>query len=248
MKLRTLALSLVAVFATQACADNNRDISLDTQQEKVSYSIGVDIGRSLTASEIDIDMDSFSQGISDGVAGDDTLLTDEEMEQTLISFQEELMAEQQAEQQAIADANAAQEDTFLSANAAREGVVVLDSGLQYSIIEEGTGISPDSNDIVSVHYQGTLPDGTVFDSSYERGEPASFPVNAVISGWTEALQLMQVGDKWELYIPSDLAYGETGTAGVIGPNQVLIFEVELLDVDQIENAAAVSVEDGVDMS
>ena len=137
-------------------------------------------------------------------------------------------AQQQATRAAQAEANQAEGEAFLTANAAKEGVVSLDSGLQYKVLVEGTGDTPQSSDTVSVHYRGTLLDGTEFDSSHSRGKPASFPVTGVISGWTEALQLMKEGAKWELYIPASLAYGARGSSGVIGPNATLIFEVELL--------------------
>ena len=150
------------------------------------------------------------------------------------ALQARKMEEQQAAQTKALEENKLAGETLLSENKAREGVVVTESGLQYEVITKGEGDTPDENDKVNVHYHGTLPDGTVFDSSVERGEPITFPVNGVIKGWTEALQLMKVGDKWKLFIPSDLAYGARGAGPKIGPNQVLVFEVELLGVEKVE--------------
>ena len=151
---------------------------------------------------------------------------------TLQGYQQKKMAEMQAEAEQEATLNQQASEAFLAANAEKDGVVVLDSGLQYKVLEAGEGAKPAADDTVEVHYRGTLIDGTEFDSSYARGESITFPVGGVIAGWTEALQLMPVGSKWELYIPSDLAYGPGGTQGVIGPNQALVFEVELLGIEE----------------
>ena len=155
-------------------------------------------------------------------------------EAAMNALQARKMKEQQAAQTKALEENQAAGAKFLEDNKARDGVVVTESGLQYEVITQGEGESPDENDKVNVHYHGTLPDGTVFDSSIERGEPISFPVNGVIKGWTEALQLMKVGDKWKLFIPSDLAYGARGAGPKIGPNQALVFEVELLGVEKVD--------------
>jgi FKBP-type peptidyl-prolyl cis-trans isomerase FklB len=203
--------------------------ALETDEQKLGYSLGATLGQSIQQDVEDLDIDSFSQAIRDVFAGGELALSDEEMAQTLNDFQQESMRNRAAEAEARAEANVAESEAYLAENADKEGVTVTDSGLQYRELESGEGASPKADDSVEVHYEGTLIDGTVFDSSYERGEPVTFKVGQVIEGWQEALQLMSVGDTWEVVIPSDLAYGDYGQ-GPIGPNQALIFKVELLDI------------------
>ncbi|NYS61159.1 FKBP-type peptidyl-prolyl cis-trans isomerase [Vreelandella salicampi] len=202
----------------------------ETDDERLAYSLGVTLGESMQADVEDLDIDAFTDGMRDVFAGNELALGEDDIAQALTSFQERAMQEREAETAAIAEANKAEGETFLAENAQRDDVTVTDSGLQYEVLESGDGASPGAQDSVEVHYEGTLLDGSVFDSSLERGEPVTFRVNQVIEGWQEALQLMSVGDVWKLYIPSELAYGESGQ-GPIGPNEVLIFNVELLDVE-----------------
>jgi len=209
---------------------------LKTQQEKASYAIGANIGRGMKKDGVQIDSRVLSRGISDALAGRKLAMTDAEMQAALTTLQAEVRKKLEAEAAAAAAANKAAGDQFLAANKSKEGVVTLPSGLQYKILKAGTGPKPTAADQVECNYKGTLVDGTEFDSSYKRGQPATFPVGQVIKGWTEALQLMPVGSKWELFVPSNLAYGERGAgqrgADVIGPNSTLIFEVELLSIKE----------------
>ncbi len=204
---------------------------LQTQKEKLSYAIGVDMGTSLKKNAIDVDTDLLFKGIKDALTGSKQLLTEQELRETIQTAQKELQAKQQEKMKTLGEKNKKEGEAFLAANKKKKGVKTLPSGLQYKVITEGKGKMPKATDTVTVNYRGTLIDGTEFDSSYKRNEPATFPVNGVIKGWTEALQLMKEGSKWELFIPADLAYGERGTmGGPIGPNAVLIFEVELLKI------------------
>jgi FKBP-type peptidyl-prolyl cis-trans isomerase FklB len=208
-------------------------VAADTFQsnaERVGYAIGMNIGMSMKMQELDIDPAQVAAGLQAAFTGAETLMTEEEMGQILMAFQQEM---QTREMQKMMEEGARNEEAsrkYLEANAKKDEVVTLPSGLQYKVIASGEGASPQSDSTVDVHYRGTLIDGTEFDSSYSRGEPATFPVNQVISGWTEALQLMKVGDKWELTIPAELAYAEQGAPPVISPNSALVFEVELLKV------------------
>jgi FKBP-type peptidyl-prolyl cis-trans isomerase len=178
-------------------------------------------------------MPALMQGMKDAMAGSKTLLTEEEARAALMQLQSEVQAKQQAKAAQEGEANKKEGEAFLAANKSKEGVVTLPSGLQYKILKEGSGPKPKATDSVVCNYKGTLINGTEFDSSYKRGEPATFPVTGVIKGWTEALQLMPVGSKWQLFIPSDLAYGARGTpGGPIGPNSTLIFEVELMSIKE----------------
>jgi FKBP-type peptidyl-prolyl cis-trans isomerase FklB len=205
--------------------------ALKTQKEKLSYAIGIDMGSSLKKNAIDVDQDMLFKGIKDALSGGKQLMTEQEIRETIQTAQRELQTRQQEKMKALAEKNKKEGEEFLAANKKKPGVKTLPSGLQYKIITEGKGKTPKSTDTVTVNYKGTLIDGTEFDSSYKRNEPATFPVSGVIKGWTEALQLMKEGSKWQLFIPADLAYGERGTmGGPIGPNAVLIFEVELLSV------------------
>ncbi|MDR5874204.1 FKBP-type peptidyl-prolyl cis-trans isomerase [Vreelandella gomseomensis] len=202
----------------------------ETEEERLAYSLGVTLGESMQADIENLDIDTFTDGMRDVFEGNDLALDDAQMSEALMTFQEQSMAAREAEAAEAAEANRQAGEAFLADNAERDDVTVMESGLQYEVLEAGDGESPGPQDTVEVNYEGTLLDGTVFDSSFERGESVSFQVNQVIEGWQEALQAMSVGDSWMLYIPADLAYGESGQ-GPIGPNEVLTFRVDLLDVE-----------------
>lgn len=209
---------------------------LKTEMDKVSYVIGTQLGQSFKQQEIEIKVEPMMRGLKDAMAGKKLALSQEEMQKVMMGFQQRMMAKQkelqekQQERQKVEGAkNLAAGKAFLAANGTKKGVKVLPSGLQYKIIKKGTGKTPTANDKVKTHYRGTLIDGTEFQNSYKLNQPAEFPVNKVIKGWTEALQLMKEGGKWELYIPANLAYGEPGTPN-IPANSTLIFEIELLEV------------------
>lgn len=201
-----------------------------TTKDKASYAIGRNIGNNFVQQEIELDAKWVARGIADAIAKKDAPLSDEDLEAAVNEFRRELFAKREMQLQAVASKNANDGKAFLEANAKKEGVEVLPSGLQYKVIEAGDGPMPEPTDQVSTHYEGTLIDGTVFDSSYQRGEPATFPVNQVIKGWQEALPKMKVGSKWQIFVPSDLAYGERGAGENIGPNETLIFTIELLGI------------------
>jgi FKBP-type peptidyl-prolyl cis-trans isomerase FklB len=203
-------------------------IDLTTQSQRVSYCIGADLGNTFKEQGIEVDAQALASGIADSLLGK-TRMTEEEMKEVMTAFQQEMMAKMQAKQAATGAENLKAGEAFLAENSRKDGVKVLPSGLQYQVLTSGSGKTPTATDTVQTHYHGTLIDGTVFDSSVDRGEPVSFPVNGVIAGWTEALQLMKEGDKWKLFVPANLAYGERGRPG-IAPNSTLIFEVELLAV------------------
>ncbi|WP_242919511.1 FKBP-type peptidyl-prolyl cis-trans isomerase [Pontibacter liquoris] len=195
-------------------------------KDKISYIIGRDMATNLQKQGISIEPDAFMQGIKEVLAGTPSSLSADDVQQAMMALQQEMGQKQNAQGAENKQAG----ETFLAENKNKEGVKTLPSGLQYQVLKEGNGKSPSKSDTVTTHYHGTLIDGSVFDSSYERGQPATFPVNGVIAGWTEALQLMQEGAKWRLFIPSDLAYGAQGAGDAIGPNATLIFDVELLSV------------------
>jgi FKBP-type peptidyl-prolyl cis-trans isomerase FklB len=202
---------------------------LQTEKDKFSYALGMNIGTNLHRQAVSVDPDILMRGLKDSLAGGQTLLTEEEARAAIMQVQSEIRKQQQERLQAQAEANKKEGEAFLAANKTKEGVVTLPDGLQYKILQAGTGPKPTTGDSVTVNYRGTLVNGTEFDSSYKRGQPATFQVTGVIKGWSEALQLMPVGSKWQLFIPADLAYGERGP-GDIGPNSTLIFEVELLNI------------------
>jgi FKBP-type peptidyl-prolyl cis-trans isomerase FklB len=203
---------------------------LTTDKQKQSYALGMNIGRGLTRQGADVDPATVARGLRDTLAGAKPLLTDAEAEAALTQLQTAVHAKQDAELQKLGDENMKEGQDFLAANKAKDGVITLPSGLQYKILTPGTGPIPTASDTVVCNYRGTFINGTEFDSSYKREQPASFPVNGVIKGWTEALQLMPVGSKWQLFIPPDLAYGSRGAGGAIPPNATLIFEVELISI------------------
>jgi len=201
-----------------------------TDEERIGYSLGIMVGRQLQQDVRDLDIDSFSEALKDIYNDQQPKLNDEEIAQVLESLQQQLMQQAELEAESSARENLAKGQAFLEENAKQSDVEITESGLQYRIISQGDGTTPSSSSTVQVHYEGSLIDGTVFDSSYERGEPVSFQVNQVIEGWQEALQLMPAGSEWELYIPAELAYGQAGAGGAIGPNETLIFKVELQEV------------------
>jgi FKBP-type peptidyl-prolyl cis-trans isomerase FklB len=206
-----------------------------TQKDKVSYALGMNIGANLHRQSIEVDPNIVRQGLEDAMAGGKTLLSEDEARATLTELQADIRKKQQEKMQQAGEANKKEGDAFLAANKGKDGVVALPSGLQYKILTPGTGPKPTASDSVVCNYRGTLIDGKEFDSSYKRGQPATFPVGGVIKGWTEALQLMPVGSKWQLFVPAELGYGDRGTGADIGPNATLIFEVELLSIQSKDN-------------
>ena len=203
---------------------------LPTKKDQVSYAIGMNVGKGLHRESIDVDPNMILQGLKDSMSGGKLLMTDEQAQQTLTQLQSEVREQEEAKRKQQAVTNEKDGADFLAKNKTQPGVIVLPSGLQYKVLKEGTGPKPTISDVVTCNYRGTLINGTEFDSSYKRGEPATFPVRGVIKGWTEALQLMPVGSKFQLFLPPDLAYGEHGAGADIGPNETLIFEVELMSI------------------
>jgi FKBP-type peptidyl-prolyl cis-trans isomerase len=204
--------------------------ALTTQKDKFSYALGMNLGTNLHKSAVPVDPNIVFRGLKDALAGGKTALTEDQARAALSEVQNEMRKKQQEQMQAAGAVSKKEGDAFLAANKTKEGVVTLPSGLQYKILTQGTGPKPAATDSVVCNYRGTLINGTEFDSSYKRGQPATFPVSGVIKGWTEALQLMPVGSKWQLFVPADLAYGERSPAPEIGPDSTLIFEVELLSI------------------
>jgi FKBP-type peptidyl-prolyl cis-trans isomerase FklB len=238
MYLRLFAVMIMLTYLAGCApeeASSASELKLDTSKNRISYTIGVNIGQDFKSQNMDVDPDLLLMGLKDTLSGKELQLTEEEMVQEIQNFQQEMQVKMAAEMEAKAAENKAAGEAFLAENAKQEGVVVTESGLQYKIIEPGQGDSPGPADVATVHYRGTLIDGTQFDSSYDRGQPASFPVGGVIPGWSEALQLMKPGAKWQLSIPAELAYGERGAGQDIGPNSTLLFDVELISVEQGAN-------------
>ncbi|CAN5421021.1 macrophage infectivity potentiator Mip [soil metagenome] len=221
---------ILALFVALPSLAPAAETELKDQKEKVSYSIGLDIGNTLKRQLIDVNEELLSKGIQDGLKGNKALLTEEQMKETMATFQKEMLDKQADAKKAAAEKNAADGKKFLAENKGKAEVKTTASGLQYKVLKEGNGPAPKETDTVKVNYRGTTLDGTEFDSSYKRGQPATFPVNRVIKGWTEALQMMKVGSKYQLFVPSDLAYGERGAGADIGPNATLLFDVELLGI------------------
>jgi len=230
MKYHWIVVFVFLLFSSQAMGQQKG--TLQNQKDKISYIIGMDIGTNLKRQAIDINPDILLRGIQDGRSGNKPLLTEQEMSETIASFQKELKVKQDEIMKVSGEKNKKEGDSFLAENKKKDGVVTLSSGLQYKVMKKGAGKKPKATDTVTTHYRGTLIDGTEFDSSYKRGQPVSFPVNGVIPGWTEALQLMEEGAKWQLFIPSSLAYGDRGAGPQIGPNATLIFEVELISIQE----------------
>lgn len=228
MKLKNIAIGLIAGLITITSCDaqkgkgNNKDIEMKTETDSVAYALGVNIGSQIKGQFKDIDLDILSQAIKDAY-GDKMKMTPEEAGPMLQAYS-------QKAQERMAEENLKEGQEFLAKNGKRSEITTTESGLQYEVITEGTGAKPTTENQVKVHYHGTLIDGKVFDSSVDRGQPATFGVTQVIPGWTEALQLMSVGSKWKVYLPADIAYGPRGAGADIGPNSALIFEVELLEI------------------
>ena len=218
----TIVVALAGCMSTAIAADQ---VELKTDQEKDGYSVGYDIGRSVHRQLSDVDADAMARGIKDAMKGVDPALPDPEIKQRFASVRQESMKK-------MIEKNKKDGEAFLAKNKGEKGVKTTASGLQYKVITDGKGKHPTATDTVTVNYRGSLIDGTEFDSSYKRNQPATFPVNGVIPGWTEALPMMKVGSKWMLYIPANLAYGERGAGSSIAPNSTLIFEVELLSIDK----------------
>jgi len=228
-----IAMACIGLFSVQACSqssDKGAPMELKTQKDKASYSIGVSIGKNLKDQKVEITTDILVKGLLDAYTGAKTQLTEKEMGDVLTQFQQEIMAKAQEEAAKKGGENKTKGEKFLADNKNKPGVKSTPSGLQYSVITEGTGPKPTASSTVKVHYTGKLIDGTTFDSSVDRGEPVEFPLNGVIKGWTEGVQLMSEGSKYKFYIPAELAYGERGAGNAIGPNETLVFEVELLDI------------------
>ncbi len=228
-----VAISVMAISCNSGGA--SKATSLDSDIDKLAYSIGVSVGQNLKKDNLkDINTNLISQAISEVINEETTLVTFEESQKIIQEHFRKRQQEQDADRQAQGGENLQKGQAFLEANKAKEGVVTLPSGLQYQIMKEGTGPKPTATDRVKTHYHGTLIDGTVFDSSVDRGTPATFGVSQVIKGWTEALQLMPEGSKWKLFIPAELAYGARGSGPKIGPNSALVFEVELLEIEKAQ--------------
>jgi FKBP-type peptidyl-prolyl cis-trans isomerase FklB len=231
MKYHWIVILGLLVFSSQQAMGEGKG-ALQSQKDKVSYIIGMDIGTNLKRQAIDINPEILFRGIKDGHSGNKPLLTEQEIRDTMAAFQKEMKAKQDEMMKISGEKNKKEGETFLAENKKKEGVVTLPSGLQYKVMKKGAGKKPKLTDTVTTHYRGTVIDGAEFDSSYRRGQPVSFPVNGVIAGWTEALQLMEEGAKWQLFIPSSLAYGERGAGTQIGPHATLIFEVELISIQE----------------
>jgi FKBP-type peptidyl-prolyl cis-trans isomerase FklB len=229
---KTPAASSAATPKTATTAKTGAPLVLKTQKDKVSYAIGLNIGKSFRKDSVDVNSLIFARGVKDAITGAKPLLTDEELKTALTELQAELKKHQDDASRVAGETNQKAGETFLAENKTKDGVVALPSGLQYKIITAGAGPKPAETDSVVCNYRGTLLDGTEFDSSFKRGQPATFPVNGVIKGWTEALQLMPVGSKWQIFVPAELAYGARGAGGEIGPNATLVFEVELISIQE----------------
>ncbi len=223
-----MAASLMVSCASQK---SKADVKLEDFESKVSYMVGQDIGNTLKSMGSDFDLEILARAIEDVMNDRPSRLSDEELKEVGAQFQQQLQQKQMAMQEEMSEKNKEAGDAFLEENKTNPDVVVTESGLQYKVITQGEGPSPSEEDIVTVHYTGRLLDGTVFDSSHERGTPATFNLSQVIPGWTEGVQLMNVGSKFELYLPSDLAYGPRGAGQDIEPNSTLVFEIELLDIE-----------------
>ena len=226
-----ISLVILLPFLSLATDQNkDTDVELKTFADKISYVLGQEIGSSFKESPTEIDLELFMRGIKDSLNEQESLLEPNEANQIKQEFSRQVQESRTKKIAALSEKNQQAETAFMAENKNREGVVTTESGLQYRVLKKGDGSRPTRSDTVTVHYRGALLDGTEFDSSYERDQPASFQVAGVIAGWTEALQLMNVGSKFRLFIPSKLAYGKRGAGGKIGPNEMLIFDVELLEI------------------
>ncbi len=234
-----MGLALVLALSVTGCnqqASAPAEVALDTTEQKISYGFGYSVGESLAGQGLPVDTAAFSEGLRDAVEGAEPRLTQEQLGQEMENYQQELSAEMEETAAAESEANIEAGNAFRADYATAEDVMSTESGLLYRVVTAGEGDKPGAEDVVEVHYRGTLIDGTEFDSSYSRGSPVKFPLNAVIPGWTEGLQLMSPGAKYELVLPPELAYGAGGAGAEIGPNATLVFEVELLSVEPVEAA------------
>ncbi len=231
MRFRHSGALMGAALLMSACGGtSSANAKLDTDDQKASYGIGLNMGQNLAPAQGHLDMAAFQKGLDDAMAKRDQAIPQEEVQTALQAFSQKVTEEQKAERTASAEKNKTEGEAFLAQNAKKDGVTITESGLQYEVLTPGDGPKPTKTDQVKINYKGTLIDGKQFDSSYDRGEPATFPVGGVIPGFTEGLELMPVGSKYRIVIPSDLAYGEQGAGQDIGPNATLIFEIELLDI------------------
>lgn len=231
----SIVISAAMLLVLSACNENQGNLKLatdvpQTEQQKRSYALGQNMAGGLRSAGVEYESEYLFAGFSDAML-DKQLMTDEEIQTALITMQQEIQQKQMEAQVKLMEEKSVTAKAYLESNATLEGVATTDSGLQYKVITEGSGAKPVAEDTVTVHYEGKLIDGTVFDSSIQRGEPATFPLSGVIAGWTEGLQLMSVGSKWQFTIPPELAYGQRGAGGAIGPNEVLVFDVELLGIE-----------------
>lgn len=242
MRFWVVAVLSFVLLASQVSAE---EAGLKDQKDKVSYSLGMNFGEYLKKQDIETNTDILVQGLKDMLAGKKTLLTEQEYHDTMAAFQKEMTTKQMEKLKQLGEKNKKEGEAFLAENKKKEGVITLPSGLQYKVLKEGEGAIPKLTDTVTTNYRGTLIDGKEFDSSYRREQAATFPVKGVIPGWTEALQLMKAGSKWQLFIPSNLAYGERGPS-IIGPNATLIFEVELLSIKEIQETKEIKPEKATD--
>ncbi|MCF6298737.1 MAG: FKBP-type peptidyl-prolyl cis-trans isomerase [Thiomicrorhabdus sp.] len=222
---KILLISLGLALAPSAFADKT---NLNTIEQKASYTLGADIAKNFRSQGLEIDVDAFSLGLEDALQNRDLKLNEEEMMAAINAVKQRMQKQQLEKQKSIARKNLDEGKAFLAENAKKEGVITLDSGVQYKVLTEGKGESPTPEDTITAHYRGTLLDGTEFDSSFKRNTPLTLQMGSVIKGWGEVLKLMKSGAKWEVYIPSDMAYGEKGAGDAIGPNQALIFTIELI--------------------
>jgi FKBP-type peptidyl-prolyl cis-trans isomerase len=218
-------------------SEEPKTLALDTAEARLSYGVALRMGQRMKSDGMIVDVDAYAAGLRDAMEDSEQKLTDEEIQAEMVAFQERIQAEQEAERERVATENAEKGAAYLEENAKREGVMVTESGLQYEIVEAGEGPHPTTDDSVEVHYEGKLIDGTVFDSSIQRGQTVTFGVTQVIAGWTEALQLMRPGAKFKLHIPPELAYGAGGAGNMIGPNATLVFDVELVSIVSPESGS-----------
>lgn len=236
MKLRLMTTVIAGVLATQAAfaattATTTSSAAPTSLQDQISYTIGVDMGKNLKTQNINVNADMLAQGIKDGMAGGNLLMTQQQMDAALKQFQQQMVSKQQQQMQQMSDQNSKDGAAFLAKNKSQPGVVTLPNGLQYKVILAGSGNSPTANDTVSVDYEGTFINGQVFSSTYQQGQPVTFQISQVIPGWQQALKMMKPGAEWMVYIPSNLAYGAQGVGDTIGPNETLVFKIHLLSVN-----------------
>jgi FKBP-type peptidyl-prolyl cis-trans isomerase FklB len=231
MKSSKIIMVFVAGLSLACVNKNAEETDLATQKQKVSYSIGINVGTDFRQQELDLDLDALAQGLKDGFLDRERWLTEEERQDVMSALQKELMEKQAEKNRVLGEKNKKEGEAFLSENKAKDGVITLPSGLQYQVLSSGSGPSPKETDRIKAHYISWLLDGTEFNNSYTQGEPAVFGLDQVIPGWREALQLMKVGDKWKLFVPGELGYGAQGFVNIVGPHATLIFEVELLGIE-----------------